>query len=152
MVEEIAHRFEKSSVHLVVGTGKATAHSSRLDTKIHWGSNGGENTLLCQKAKHMVRRVGVIESMANVKPAAVQLKVYLCSWRITPVFDIVTGVDKVDSLSIDGGYVKETEALLTFLYLIPATVGLGEVVLQLLIDGLVEDLDTISLSRSGQRG
>lgn len=100
----------------------------------------------------MVRRVGVIESMANVKPAAVQLKVYLCSWRITPVFDIVTGVDKVDSLSIDGGYVKETEALLTFLYLIPATVGLGEVVLQLLIDGLVEDLDTISLSRSGQRG
>jgi hypothetical protein len=84
--------------------------------------------------------------MANVKPATVKLKVYLCSWRVTPILHIVTNIGWVGSLSVDGGYVKETEALLASLNLLLAAVGLGKVVLQLLVDGLIEDLDTICLS------
>lgn len=66
--------------------------------------------------------------MANIKPTTVKLKVYFCSRGKTPVFHIVTGIGKVDSLSMDGGYVKEPEALLASLYLISAAVRLGEVV------------------------
>lgn len=66
--------------------------------------------------------------MADIKPSAVLAQVHSHSWVDTPVVHL-TEIDKIHSLSIDGGDVKETEALLASLYLISAALGFGEIML-----------------------
>jgi hypothetical protein len=148
MVKQIAHRFDESSMELVVGTSKVIAYSGRAGAEINRSSKSTENALFCQIAVHVVRREGILESVADIKPSAVEAQIYSHSWGAAPVVHL-TEIDKIHSLSIDGADIEETEALLASLYLILAALGFGEIMLQFVIDGLVEDLDAICLSRSG---
>lgn len=131
-------------MELVIGAGKVAAHGSRGGSEVDRRSEGTKDALFGQVAVRMARREGIPDRVADVEPTAVEGEIRADGRRQAPALHLAE-VDKVHSLRINGGDVKEAETLLASLDLVSAALGLCEVVLQLLIDGLVKDLKAVCL-------